>query len=134
MSLYRGIWRCWVCNLKYSVPKKIPIVFHHGSSCGYDFIIKELSEEFKKQFTCLGENTKKYRTFTVPIEKEVTRIGKNMEEITKNISYILQFIDSARFIASSLSNLVNNLSEAIHRIKCKFGHSEKKMRMLWNSI
>ena len=29
------------------------------------------------------------------------------------ISYILQFIDSARFMASSLSNLVNNLSEEL---------------------
>ena len=34
----------------------------------------------------------KYKTFTVPIEKEVTRIDKNGKEITKNISYILQFI------------------------------------------
>ena len=29
-------------------------------------------------------------------------------------------------MASSLSNLVNNLSEGIHRIKCKFGHDDKK--------
>ena len=35
---------------------------------------------------------------------------------------MLQFIDSTRFIASSLSNLVNNLSEGIHKIKCKQGH------------
>ena len=28
-------------------------------------------------------------------------------------------------MASSLSNLVNNLSEGIHRIKCKFGHDHK---------
>ena len=32
----------------------------------------------------------------------------------------------ARFMASSLSNLVNNLSEGIHRIKCKYGHDDKK--------
>ena len=38
----------------------------------------------------------------------------------------MQFIDSARFMASFLSNLVNNLSEGIHRIKCKFGHDNKK--------
>ena len=31
----------------------------------------------KKQFICLGENTKKYITFTVPIEKEVARVNKN---------------------------------------------------------
>ena len=106
--------------------KKCPIVFRNGSNYDYHFIIKEVAGEFKKQFTCLGKNTEKYITFTVPIEKEVTRIDKNGEEITKNISYILQFIDNARFIASSLSNLVNNLSEGIHRIKCKFGHDNKK--------
>ena len=38
----------------------------------------------------------------------------------------MQFIDSARFIASSLSSLVNNLSEGIHRIKCKYEHDDKK--------
>ena len=108
------------------MPRKIPIVFHNGSNYDYHFIIKELAEEFKKQFTCLGENTEKYITFTVPIEKEVTRIDKNGEEITKNISYILQFIDSARFMASSLSNLVNNLSERIHKIKCKYENNDRK--------
>ena len=64
--------------------------------------------------------------FTVPIEKEVSRTDKNGEDI-KNILYILQqFIDSARFMVSALSNLDNNLSEGIHRIKCKYGHLDKK--------
>ena len=74
----------------------------------------------------LRENTEKYIIFTVPIKKEVARIDKNGEEMTKNISYILQFIDSTIFIASSLSNLVNNLSEGICRIKCEFEHDDKK--------
>ena len=72
-----------ICNLKYSVPKIIPIASDNGSNNDYHFIIKELVEEFKKLFTCLGENTEKYITFTVPIEKEVTRIDKNGEEVTK---------------------------------------------------
>ena len=76
-----------ICNLKYSVPKKIAIVFHNRSKHDYHFIMKEL-EEFRKEFTCLGENTEKYITITVPIEKEATRIDKNGEEITKK--YILQ--------------------------------------------
>ena len=29
-------------------------------------------------------------------------------------------------MASSLSNLVNNLSEEIHKIECKYGHDNKK--------
>ena len=55
---YRGAAH-GICNLKYSVPKKFPIVLHNGSNYDYHFIIKELAEEFKKQFTCLGENTEK---------------------------------------------------------------------------
>ena len=70
----------------------------------------------------MGENTEKFINFTVPVEKELTRIDNNREKITKNISYILQFLDSARFMASSLSNLVNNLSEGMNGIKCKLKH------------
>ena len=39
-----------ICNLKYSVLKKIPIAFNNGSNYDYHFIIKELAEEFRKQF------------------------------------------------------------------------------------
>ena len=54
------------------------------------------------------------------------RSCKNGKEITKNLSHMIQFIDSARYMASSLSNLVNNLSKGIDRIKCKFGHDNKQ--------
>ena len=49
--------------------------------------------------------------FTVPIKKEVRRIDNIGEEITKNIAYVLQFTDSTRFMSSSLSNIVSNISE-----------------------
>ena len=48
---------------------------------------EELAEECQGQFTCLRENTEKYKTFSVPIEKEVTRIDKKGKEIIKTISY-----------------------------------------------
>ena len=48
-----------ICNLKYSVPNKILIVFHNGSNYDYHFIIKGLAEKFQKQFIRLGENTEK---------------------------------------------------------------------------
>ena len=59
MSLYRTIQRCThsTCNLKYSVPKEIPIVFENGSN--YDYHFKDLPEEFEQKFSCLGENTEK---------------------------------------------------------------------------
>ena len=37
----------------------------------------------------------------------------------KYISHKLQFTDCTRFMANSLSNLVGNLAEGIHIIKCK---------------
>ena len=94
----------------------------------YHFIIKELAEEFEGQFTCLGENAEKYITFSVPIEKKITRIVKNGEEITKTLSYILIFIDSARFMGSSSSNLNNNLPKGIYKIKSKYGHNKKNCK------
>ena len=50
--------------------------------------LKSQLKILKKQITRLGKDTKKYITFTVPVEKEVTVIDKNGEENTKNISYI----------------------------------------------
>ena len=58
-----------ICNLKYKIPKEIPVVFHNGSTYDYHFIIKQLAIEFKGEFQCLGENTKKYITFSIPIKK-----------------------------------------------------------------
>ena len=63
-----------ICNLRYKVPKEIPIVFHNGSIYTYHFIIKELVKKFEGNFECLGENTEKYITFAVLIKKKKSRI------------------------------------------------------------
>ena len=56
-----------ICNLRYKVPQEISVKIHNGPKYDYHFIIRELAEEFKGQFECLGENTEKYITFSVPI-------------------------------------------------------------------
>ena len=76
----------------------------------FHFIIKELAEEFKGQFECLGENTEKYITFSVAIKKGLDN--------SKLITYKIKLIDSFRFMSSSLSNLVDNLAEGLHSDKC----------------
>ena len=86
-----------ICNLTYKTPKKIPVVFHNGSTNDYHFIIKQLVEEFEGQFECSGENTEKYIRY---------------------ITYKIKFIDSFRFMSSSLSSLVDNLSEGLHSAQC----------------
>ena len=100
-----------MCNLRYKVPKNIPVIFHNGSTYDYHFIIKELASEFDGNFECLGENTEKYITFSVPIKKKIE--NKNID-----ISYKIKFIDSFRFMATSLSKLVDNLTDNIHNDKC----------------
>ena len=99
-----------ICNLRYKVPKEIPVVFHNGGQYDYHFIVKELAEEFKGKFECFCENTEKYITFSVLIKKEI--------DDGKSIIYKIKFIDSFRFMLSSLSNLVDNLSEGLHSDRC----------------
>ena len=63
-------------------------------------------KEFEGNYDCLGENTEKYITFSVPLKKKIE--NKNLEN-----TYKIKFIDSFRFMSSSLSKLVDNLSEGI---------------------
>ena len=117
------------------MPNEISVVFHNGSNCDYHFVIKKLANRFEKQFECLGENAEKYKTFSVPIEKEVTKIDKDDNENFLTISYKINLIDSTGFMATSLSNLVDNLTEGIHKIKCKdcdcfFGYESAKDNLI----
>ena len=103
-------------QFKIQNTKEIPVVFHNGFTYDYHFIIKQLAKEFDGQFECLGENTEKYITFSVPIKKKLDN--------SKTITYKLKFIDSFRFMSTSLSSFVDNLSEKLHSDKCKDCKSE----------
>ena len=52
----------------------------------------------------------KYITFSVPIKKECDN--------NKTITYKLKFIDSCRFMPTSLSELVDNTSGIFNSIEC----------------
>ena len=58
-----------IYNLRYTISNKIIVIFHNGSNYDYQFIIKELGKEFKRDFSCLGENTEKYKKNSVVIKK-----------------------------------------------------------------
>ena len=66
---FRGAAHC-ICNLNCKVSQEIPVKIHNGSKYGYHFIIKELAEDLKGEFECLGEDMGKYISFSVPIKKE----------------------------------------------------------------
>ena len=74
-----------------------------------------MANVFEGQFECIGENKEKCRTFSVPIKKEIIKIDKDGNKTDEAISYKISFVDSARFMASSLSNL----TEGIHKITWK---------------
>ena len=59
----------------------------------------------------LSENTEKYITYPAPIKKKIQ--NKDIE-----ITYKIKVIGSYRFMSSSLSNLIDNLSEGLHNNKC----------------
>ena len=80
-----------ICNLRCKTSTEIPAVAHYAT---YDHhvIIKQLAKEFDGQFECLGENTEKHITFSVPIKKELDN--------DKAITYRLKFIDSFIFMST----------------------------------
>ena len=98
------------CNLNYKVQKEIPIIIHNAT---YDthFIINQLAIEFKGELNCIGDNMEKYITFSVPIKKECDN--------NKTVTYKLKFIDSFRFMPTSLSELVDNTSGIFNSIEYK---------------
>ena len=49
----------------------------------------------------------------------MTEIDNDGNKNLVTISYKIKIIDRARFMTSSLSNLVHNLGESVHKIKCK---------------
>ena len=95
-----------ICNLRFTVPNKNSCSFPQRVKLWIPLCNKRISEG---QFEDLEENTEKYKTFS--------KIDKDGDESVVTISYKIKFIDSARFIASSLSNLDDNLAEGINKIK-----------------
>ena len=108
------------CNLNYKVLKDIPVIIHNAS---YDphFIINQLAEEFKGELDCVGKNMEKYITFSVQIKKKC--------DGGKTITHKLRFIDTFRFMSTSLSELVDNMSgKTFNSIECTKCMERKKIK------
>ena len=94
-----------VCNLKYKVPKFFPVVFQN--LFGYDshLFIKTFGNS-EGDISCIPNNEENYISFTkqVIVDKLVNKEGTKV-----NVKCGLRFIDSLRFMASSLDKLSSNL-------------------------
>ena len=93
------------CNLQYKIPSYIPVVSHNLAGYDAHLFIKELAKH--RKMGVIAKNTEDYISFSVNVEVD-KYIDKNGEEKPKEIT--LRFIDSIRFMSSSLDSLVNNLT------------------------
>ena len=93
------------CNLKFRLPKFYPVIFHNLSGYDSHLFIKNLGKSEGK-IDCIPNNEEKYISFTkeILVDKFINKEGEEKEVKRK-----LRFIDSFKFMATSLDNLVKNL-------------------------
>ena len=94
-----------VCKLKYKIPKFFSVVFHNLSGYDSHLFIKTLGNS-KGDISCIPNNEENYISYTkqVIVDKFVNEEGKEV-----NVKRELRFIDSLKFMASSLDKLSSNL-------------------------
>ena len=94
-----------ICNLKYRLPKFYPVIFHNLSGYDSHLFIKNLGKSEGK-IDCIPNNEEKYISFTkeILVDKFIDEEGKE-----KDVKRKIRFIDSFKFMATSLDNLVKNL-------------------------
>ena len=92
----------------YKIPPYIPIVFHNLSGYDAHLFIKELASLTDGSIGVIAKNTEDYISFSIKVEvnKYITENG-----IEKSKEIELRFIDSFKFMSSSLDSLVNNLAK-----------------------
>ena len=69
-----------LCNLKYSSPKEILVVFRNGSNFDYNVITKELGKEFEEDIHGLRENNENYKDFSYPITRELVKMDRKLQK------------------------------------------------------
>ena len=94
------------CNLKCKKPPILPVVFHNLQNYDSHLFIKQLSKVSGK-LSCIPSTEEKYISFSKKIkvgEYFFIKKGKLFP-----INFEIRFIDSYKFLQTSLANLVSNL-------------------------
>ena len=104
------------CNLKCRKPRVLPVIFHNLQGYDSHLFIKQLSN-IPGRLECIPSTEEKYISFSKHIK--VGEYEKN--GIVYPITFEIRFIDSFKFLQTSLSNLVNNLKpDDLHNTKKVF--------------
>ena len=114
--LYRGPAHS-LCNLRYKIPSYIPVVFHNLSGYDAHLFIRELGAH-TSDMEVIAKNKEDYISFSikVPVKKYVDTNGEDKDKLME-----LRFIDSFKFMSSSLDSLTKNL---VSRGKKLFGSED----------
>ena len=98
-------------------------MFHNLSGYDAHLYIKELGKRFNKnEYGIMTGNKEKYISFNVKINVKLA--GVNDKEVCKNIQW--RFLDSCRFMASSLDKLASNLC-GMSEVRCNKCRDDMKL-------
>ena len=122
---YRGATHC-NCNLQYKIPGHIPVIFHNLSGYDVHLFIRELSKH-TDSMGVIAKNKEDYMSFSTKV-KVGTIIDKDGIQVPIKIE--LRFINSFRFMSSSLDSLVNNLNRGGHKFRGFMGYTRKQRSLL----
>ena len=115
-----------LCNLRYRIPSYIPVIFHNLSGYDAHLFIKELGKK-SSNIGVIAKDKEDYITFSVNVTVD-RYIDKNGEEKDKFIE--LRFINSFKFMASSLDSLTSNLVKGSRKLFGFEDYSESQYDLL----
>ena len=106
------------CNLQFKKPKFTPVIFHNLSGYDAHLFVKNLGKS-EGNIKCIPNNEEKYISFSKDI---VVGEYKNKKGEKVEVKHEIRFLDSFKFMASSLESLVGNLGlEKLIQTKKEFG-------------
>ena len=94
------------CNLQCRKPLILPVIFHNLQGYDAHLFIKQLSG-IKGELNCIPSTEEKYISFSKKIKVDEYKSRKTGEMVSLNFE--IRFIDSFKFLQTSLANLVGNL-------------------------
>ena len=95
------------CNLQFKKPTFTPVIFHNLSGYDAHLFVKNLGET-EGNIKCIPNNEEKYISFSKAIVvDDYEKDGKKHE-----IKHEIRFLDSFKFMASSLNGLAGNLAKS----------------------
>ena len=94
------------CNLKCRKPLILPVIFHNLQGYDAHLFIKQLAC-LPGELNCIPSTEEKYISFSKKIKVDEYRSRRNGEMIP--LYFEIRFIDSFKFLQTSLANLVGNL-------------------------